>query len=492
MIIPFADWKPDAADFGARGSTVIKNCVPAERSYQPFPSLTTFTDALTARPRGGIEAFDKDEASHTYLGDATKLYELDESDLTWTDVTNSGGAYTTADGEVWRFARWKNKILCTNWSDNPQQITMGGANFSDLTSAFKARDIAVVRDFVVFGNTFDSTDGNRPNRVRWSAIDDETDYTVSATTLSDFRDIPVGGPIRKIVGGEVGIIVSERSILRMTYVGAPVVFQIDEILPDVGTISGGSVTSLGDSVFLISDQGFIEVTGNGTGINPIGAGRIDSWFLNEYDADYPERIFATADPTRNRIIWCFPGPGNTGGRPNRIVVFDRTFNKWSLIEDEVEIILRSKGFEVTLDNLPSLGFDNIDEMGASLDSNQFKVRAELGAVDENNKFGFFSGANMEAVLETGEFEINSGYKTMLKGFRPLVDGGTVTAEVGHRSRLVDATVFGSSLNQSSTGRFTPRVNDNFHRIRLTITGTWTDAIGVDIQRDDAIKAGRRG
>jgi hypothetical protein len=193
-------------------------------------------------------------------------------------------------------------------------------------------------------------------------------------------------------------------------------------------------------------------------------------------------------------LWAFPGSEHTSGRPNKIIVYDITFDKWALIEEEVEMILKSKGIPITLDELDALGFDDLDAMTVSLDSNQFKgLSSQIGAFDTAFKLGFFRGTNKSAVLTTSEFEPNSGYKTMLKAFRPLVDGGTVTAEVGHRSRLSDSVTWSSSLNQSASGRFTSRINDNFHRIRLTITGdSWTDAIGVDINREDAVRSGRRG
>jgi len=493
LIIPFVDWQPDAADFGAQGNSAVTNAVPSARSFQPFPSLNILTTAITAYPRGGIEAFDADDASHMYVGDAGNLYELDEPNLTWTEVSKLATTYATASGEVWDFTRWENKVLATNFADNPQQITMGGSNFTDLTTDFKCRNLTVVGDFVVASNTYDATDGNVPNRVRWSAIGDETDWTVSSSTLADYRDLTTGGPIRKVVGGEVGIIVSERSLFRMSFVGAPVVFQIDEILPDIGTISGGSVTELGDDVYLISDQGFMEISGNGTGKRPIGAGRVDQWFFDEYDSDYPDRIHSMPDPTNNRILWCFPGSGSTTGRPNKIIVYDRTFDKWALIEEEVGMILKSKGVAITLDELDSLGFTDIDTMTVSLDSNQFKVLAsQIGAFDEDHKLGFFRGQNKTATLETGEVELNPGSKTALKAFKPLVDGGTVTGEIGQRSRQSDSVSWGSSLTQSSSGRFTTRANDNYHRFRLTVTGdTWTDAIGVQVEKEDAARSGRR-
>jgi len=495
MIITFQDWQPDAADFGTQGSTTITNAVPSLNSFQSFPSLNVITTAISGTPLGGLEAFDKDEVSHMYVGDSTTLYELDEPNLTWTDVTrSSGGAYATASGEIWNFVRWKNKVIATNFSDNPQQITMGGSNFSELTADFRARNVSVVDDFVVFSNTFDSTDGNVPNRIRWSAIDDETDYTVSPTTLSNFRDLPTGGPIRRIIGGEVGVVVCERAIYRMDFVGPPSVFQTNEVQGDVGTICAGSVTHLGDSVFLISDQGFLEVTGNGTGKNSIGAGRVDQWFFDEYDPDYPERVFSMPDPTNNRILWCFPGADAIDGRPNKIIIYDKTFNKWALVEEDVQMILKSKGVAVTLDELDSLGFSDLDAMTVSLDSNQFKVlSSQIAAFNPNNKLGFFRGIAKTATLETGEIQFYSGSIAHLKSFAPLVDGGTVTAQIGSRRRMSNSVTWSSSISQVDEGKFTSRNSAKFHRFRISISGEWNDAVGVLIDpNEDVVRGGKRG
>lgn len=493
MIVRFSDWTPDASDLGSVGNVDAKNVLPSSDGYHPMPSLSVITAATTGRPLGAIEAFDKDNTSYQYVGDATKLYELNENDLTWTDVTNTGGAYTTTSGEVWNFVRWENKVLAVNWDDSPQQITFGGANFSNLTTAFKARNITVIGDFVVASNTYDVTDGNVPNRVRWSAIGDETDWTVSASTLSDFRDLTTGGPIRKIVGGEVGIIISDRSVFRMTFVGAPTVFQIDEILPDIGTPYPNSVASIGDNVYFVSQQGFVELTGNGTGVNRIGAGKVDRTFLDDLDPDYKDRLNAIADPISNRIFWAYPGSGNTSGRCNKIICYDRTFQRWSLIEEETNLLLQAKGVPITLDELDSLGFTNIDTMTVSFDSDTFKQTAsQLAAFDEDFKLGFFRGFNKTATLTTPEWSLNPGYRTALKAFRPLVDGGTVTAEIGIRDRQSDSVTFKSSVSQSSTGRFTQRASAVYHRFRLTITGeSWTDAIGIQIDPEDMPRVGRR-
>lgn len=491
-VVPFGEWVPDASDFGNPGSIVIQNVMPGRNSYKPFKALTTISKALDDRARGAIESFDINEDNHLYAGDASKLYEMDIVTTQWTDRSKAGG-YNTADKEMWEFTRWNNKVLATNFSDNPQQITMGAATFSDLTTAFRARTIATVGDFVVAANTYDTTDGNRPNRIRWSALGDETDWTVSSSTLSDFRDLPKGGAVRRITGGDVGIIVSESAVFRMSFVGAPVAFQIDEILPDIGTNFPESVIRLGEAVYFISDRGFVELTGNGTGANFIGAGRVDDFFLNDIDERFPSRISAVADPRGDNIAWLYPGSGSTDGTPNRILLYNRTFQRWVRIEQEANRLLRIRGIDITLDELDQLGFTNIDTMKDSFDSEKFIGGSnQISAFNTDNKVGVFRGLNKTAILTTNERESYSGRMTQINAFRPVVDGGKVTGRMGFRDRQTDDVQYTQSLNQSATGRFTKRKKARYHRFELTITGEWSDAIGVQLEPEEVRRAGRRG
>ena len=369
-VIQVKDWVPDASDLANPGSIEIKNAVPGLNSYKPFGQLVTVTDALDARPRGAIE--EKDSAGNTfqYAGDTTKLYELNGT--TWGDVS-VGGGYATGDGERWEFARWNEQVIATNFTDDPQVITLDGIAFADLTTDLRFRHIAVVRDFVVAGNTFDGVDGTVTHRVRWSAFNDATDWTVSPVTGSDFRDLKKGGPILRIIGGDFGVIVAEKSTWRMTFVGSPAFFDIAEVIPGVGALAPGAITILGDTVYMWSEHGFISLQG---GVNPqfIGAGRVDEFLRNDLDQNHLDRISAVADPEGGRVFWAYPGAGNTDGRPNRIAVYDRILNKWGYIEQDVELIWRAGGVATTLEALDdvNLGSDLVTNGTFTTDSDWAK------------------------------------------------------------------------------------------------------------------------
>src|SRR5262245_1976627 len=165
---PFGEWAPDRADLDP-GLIEVKNVLPGPSGYIPFQDIAVATNTLTARPRGAIQARDQSDTVFQYAGDATKLYQ--NVDGTWTDRSKVGN-YSTATNDIWELVAWKNKVLAVNgFTDNPQSITFGGANFADLTTDLQAKHIAVVRDFVVMGNTEDAVDGTVPSRVRWSALD---------------------------------------------------------------------------------------------------------------------------------------------------------------------------------------------------------------------------------------------------------------------------------------------------------------------------------
>lgn len=488
-VIPFKEYLPDQAELGNPGVVAATNTFPSASGYRPVQALTPVTDALDARPRGAIQARDSDGNVFQFAGDASKLYQ--NSGGAWSDFSKGGG-YSTGDGEIWEFVAWKNKVLGVNYSDDPQQITFGASNFSDLTTDLRARHIAVIRDFVVMANTFDSSDGAVPSRTRWCAYNQETDWTVDPATFASFYDLKTA-EISRIFGGEFGVILQPNSVWRQTFVGNPggPVFQFDEVLPGIGLIAPGAAVRDGDVVYFLSTNGFYALE-NGTQATPIGANKVDNTVLKDLDPAYLHRISSAVESTGQRIFFAYPGQGNTGGRPNKIAVYDRPLNRWSgPIEEDVELLWRSGETGLSLEDLDNIS-GSIDALPASLDSKRWiGGAANLAAFDGDFKSGFFDGDNMTATIRSKELEINRGRNTHLNGFRALVNGGATTVRVGTRDRQKDSIVFGPSLSERASGMFRCRENARYHSFELTISGDWEYAIGLQIEPEDAKRGERR-
>lgn len=474
MIIPFGEYAPDLPDLGAQATTA-KNVIPHANGYKPLKTLVVYSDPLTAYCRGAFACKDKDGASYSYAGDETNLYKL--SDTTYTDI--SGKTYACSTDSYWEFLKWGNKVIATNFDNTMQVLTLGGSTFSALAStAPKARHIAVVRDFVVTGNTWDGSDGNVPNRVRWSGFGDESTWTVSATTQADYQDLQGnGGWVQAVVGGqERGIILQERAIWSMVYVGTPTVFQFDK-LEERGAFAERSVVAVGERIFYLAEDGFYMFVG-GQSV-PIGANKVDQTFLDDFDAAYKYRMVGAADPTRKIVMWIYPGAGHTSGRPNKAIIYDWANSKWSYAEFDVEFIFASMSLGYTLDGLDSVSA-SVDALPESLDSRSWMGGVvQFSAFDSSHQLANFSGDPMSAVLETAEYQAIDGKTAEISYIRPIVDGGTHTVQVGTRMKQSDTVTWSAASSENGSGTCPVRANSRYHRARVNISGSWTDAVGVE-------------
>ena len=73
-----------------------------------------------------------------------------------------------------------------------------------------------------------------------------------------------------------------------------------------------------------------------------------------------------------------------------------------------------------------------------------------------------------------------GYNSVLTLGRPQIDNGSANLSVASRRELDDAITYSTALASSSEGRVPLRSYGRYHRVKVTPTGTWTHAIGVDV------------
>lgn len=486
-VIPFGEWLPDRAALGLQGSVTALNCRPSEDGFRPVPGLSSQSDALTARAQGAAAVRDTAGAVSYYAGDATKLYRLSGS--TWADA--SGATYTTASDGNWEFAQFGSTILATNYSDAVQGATIGSGSFAaQFTSTLKpkARHIDIVRDFVVLGGTNDATDGEKPSRIWWGGINSSVDMQPSATTQSDFQDLPDGGWVQRILGGiEYGLAFQETMTRRMTYVGSPLIFTIDAIDRARGTPIPNSVIGYGRFVFFIAADGFFMVDGVTT--TPVGNGKVDRAFWDQFDVGYASRVSAAIDPVSKVVMWAFPGTGSTLGNPNKIYFLHWPSGRWSEAEVDTEVIFRALSKGYTLDGLDAVS-TSIDTLAFSLDSRAWTgQQTKLAVFNASHILTFMDGANLAARIDTGDVQLNPQGLATVTNVTPLVDGGTaLTVALDERARIQDTVSFGTASTIDANGRCNLLSTARYHRFRTTIPAstTWNHAQGV---RVDYINAG---
>ena len=482
-MIPFGEWLPDLPELNNPGATIATNAIPLVSSYTQWRQLNAFSTALDGRPRGGISAKNSSAVVVTYCGTNDKLYRL--IDAAMTDASKAGGYHLTGD-EVWEFAVWGNQVIAVAITDPVQAIAIGGTSFADLLTSTrkpKARHIAAVRDFVVLGNVTDSVDGDMPNRVWWSAINNSANFDPADATQCDFQDLQgPGQEVQKVIGGEYGVILQRRAIQRMTYEGPPTIFRFDQVETLRGAVCPGGVAALGNLVFYLSDDGFYAFDGSAS--QPIGQGKVDRSFWNDVDPANLNRISCVIDPINSLVAWAYPGPGNNGGRPNKMLLFNWKAARWSRCEGEVEAVFQPATSTYSLDGLDAVKGPNIDaDPGFLVDDPQFQGGTlSLGGFDAGNKFGYFNCVPATAILETGEAEIADGRRAFISGVRPVVNGADplqMTVQAGTRNLQTDNVTWSSAAGINPiTGKADMRIAAQFLRGRVIIPGGFTHASGV--------------
>ena len=331
-MIKFGDLQADLPTFQNTGAIKVDNVIPLKDGYKSLSGFQALSSTGLSNPAVGLFTSFSSGGSTNYAGDRTKLYQMDSS-LVFQDKSKSGGynnSTTENERDFWAFTQFGSNIIATNHADNIQKFEEGvDSAFSDLVS-LKAKYIAVIRDFVVAGYTTESSTAYN-QRVKWSGINNSSQWTPSQSTQSGYQDI-VGshGNLQAVVGGEsFGIIFFERAIYRMDYVGTPLVFQFSKIADNVGAFSPKSVASFGNMIFFLSQDGFYKLTG-GQQLTPIGNGRIDNFFFDDLSSNL-DGICSAVDPNNSVVVWSYRGSGSTGTSDinNKLLIYNYAVDKWS-------------------------------------------------------------------------------------------------------------------------------------------------------------------
>jgi len=457
------EWLPDQP--GLTGAlTDAKNVVPVLNGYGPLPSVEVFSNSASEDLLTAVAGKFGDTVQ-LFAGGDSKLLKFDPNDLDLDDVSKAGG-YTGVSR--WNFTQFGKVLVAANGNDDLQGWTIGTSTaWADLSaSAPVARFVTVVRDFVVAANN-----SSYPNRIYWSDINDETDWTPGTTSQSDFQDIPDGGNIRGVTGGEFGLVLLNSSTYRMSYIGSPLFFQFDAISRNLGCYEPNSIVQYGARTFFLSADGFYVCDGNT--ITPIGAEKVDRWFFDDVDEGKLDKMSTSIDPTRNIVAWCYP---NTNAEKT-ILMYNWQTGKWSYGITTAHFVCNVSTVGTTLEQLDI--YTSLEGVPASLDSRLWAGGKSLFAGVRDAQIILFAGTPMLPQLVTGDFE--EGMQSITKMAFPQIEGGSADIAVASRFRLDGGVNFSSDNSASSENRVPLRSIGRYHRLRVKPTGNWTTAMAVDIE-----------
>lgn len=123
---------------------------------------------------------------------------------------------------------------------------------------------------------------------------------------------------------------------------------------------------------------------------------------------------------------------------------------------------------------------SLDALAFSLDSISKSAAAQLSAFGSTNLLGFFTGANLEAILETAQVD-GEGQMVFTDSFTPLTDCSTCVGAIGYRNNANAALSYTNESTIDDMGQINMNgVESRYQRmkVRFPAGANWTYARGV--------------
>lgn len=454
--VTFKEWLPDQPELGNPGLIEATNVLPLNDGYVPFHPLDASAGTSASHTFNTI--YGAFVATGTTKGSSYIFHHLGATLAFRNNVTFSSITATSpVTSDTSSFAQYENMVFFANGAHSVAKATMGAitaggaAAFTAITAAPNADSVSVVGQFLVAGGIYDITAytvdayQRKLHYVQWSAIDDPVNWptpgsaTAIASQAGEQALYPEYGAVKAIHGGDqFAVILQDRAVTRMTYIGGTAVFQFDLIDNAHGLSRYSASQRVGDVTYFLSDSGFYAT--NGVSVEPIGDGVVDAaWSAITATAT----VSCAYDPENELVGW---------GNGNVIFFYNPKNRRWSKCTQAHKFLVTH-------------GYNNL-----------------LMGWDGDMVRGYFAATAGAAVLTTGEYELNPGGFARVTGVKPLVSGtaSSITVALGTRNDQSTAASFtAETAPHSRTGFADFRSEARYHRARVTINGEFTKAIGLE-------------
>ena len=481
MQLKFGEWLPDQPDFENSGATVATNCYAGATSYKPIKSIEAYSDEIGLAGgdfiRGAVSCKDATNTARVYAGDAGNIYRLSAQSFDAIATGFTG----TATQNVWNFANYgPERLLATNFMNAIQKIVHGTSIGALGGNPPRAKYIQTVRDFVVLGWINDGSD--RPNRVQWSGYNDSEFWEAGdIARQSDYQDIYEGGWITGLAetGGSC-LVIQEEAVTLMQYVGPPLIFSFTRIANSVGSRTPRSIITHSDRVWWWGTNEIWEFSGGQ--IKPIAGEKVADFWANDYDTSYQERVSVGIDRTHKLVIWSYPSNTSTGGVPNRLLIYAWDTGRWTKAEVTGDTIFHHLSAGKTLEEMDAISNDvDTSTWTLSFDHSIWKGGDISQGIFKNKKMHLFSGSPMAATIDTPEFKAPTGKTIEVMGAKPLHEGGDAQLSIGTRSVQSESATYTTNTSVNRFGEVNLRKSGKFVRGRMHLQGSWSQAIGLELQ-----------
>lgn len=480
-MIRLGDFRPDSSRFDPSYLDYMRNAQPVADGWAPFPGFVTYSQALPEAPVSAAMARKVDGSYVIYAGTKVGLYKLNPADKSWTSV---GSGFTLSEGETWSFLQFGTKLLAANRNHNVQVVDLEtGTNFADLDgSPPRGRSLFTIGANVFLGGLL-----NAPESVQWSGTENATVWD-DPDKGADKQQFPDRGWVMSGFSNEEGAIILQKSGARFASWNPGQMYNFTfRPVSKIGVVGPNAAAQVGSAVFFLSDRGFYSIIGGQT--QAIGAEKVDRWFIETANLDKLDEVQAVSDPLNKVVYWAFASSGYTGAGYDRVLGYDWQLQRWFLLEIDMLLLTSAATPGHTLESLDEIS-SSLDALSASLDSPAWTGgKPVLAGFNSDFELCFAHGADMDAMFETADIQLNPNWRSLITSADVLTDCEAVTLEVGAKDRKYGAVEYAAPLEREADGRFAPRTDALMHKFRVNLSGSWKAVHGID--DIEAVRTGKR-
>lgn len=456
QVYPLPEWTPDLQ---GNVLSIASNVRAVANGYAPVKGPLAVTAALPA-PFNGGGAFIDSSGGSTLLGATTaNVYKYN---TTWSSIL------ALSSSQVVRMAQFGDNVLFAP-GGTIKAYSLTATTTSTPTNAPAAIDIAQTRDFVMAITT--------DNAVQWCQFNNSGDWT-TGTNQAD-KQPSLWGQLRRIVGGEYGILLTDRSVIRASYVGVEggldIIWQFDQISAETGVMAAGSVCNVGRLVFFLAERGFMMC--DGLEVVPIADEKFNRWFFSTYSRSEISGIWAAIDPRYSLVLWAMPGS------PGLIVAYNWVLKRGTFFQMNVSGMFTGYTAGIDLDHLDPI-YGNLDAIPISLDDPSLAGgNPILLMADGSNVLNALTGTNLEADFRLENIEPTPGRRSRTRQIRLITDATSATATIDARMRVGDAENVVTASAMRLNGKMPIRCNGRYNTLGVTIpAGTvWSFIQGCELE-----------
>ena len=453
---------------------VVKDCnniIPTTKGLKAVPSpIDAGITAASTTTNSLVVVRKLNDDPRTFVGTETTLEEATGG--AWVDRSRTTPDYACGSDSRWSFAQFGDYTLAANVADTMQvsQTT----TFADISGSPKAAYIAVSDGFVMAVNTDSSSD-------QWhcSAYLDYSDWVEAISTQCTSGRLIGGGSFTGVKKFSNGFVAWKKNATYVAnYVGAPIVFQWDEIPGDVGCPTGHAAIDIGDRVAFLGNDDFYIFDG----ANNISIGQgIREWFFADALATYAHKTVVTYNPITANISWHYPSTASSSGVPDKALVYNVRSNKWSKYAITIEAAANYYPAGLTFEGIGS-EYGTYDDLPTdiSYDSPYWTSETALSGIMKTDHILYtLTGKPETSTLTMNSFGDDELYSTINR-VRPRFTTAPESSSIDYSydDSYGDNYTFKNTFNLNN-GKYDLLHSSRWHEVKLNFVGEM-EITGVNI------------